>query len=113
MEISFIDAKETISETKEQNTELIKKEEVLRAIITGDEAGTDIVHLYNVIEKMQAAENRPKAVWVGIDEEPHEEWECSNCGNIVNTYMQDELEEHKYCHKCGAKMSMPWTDMRG
>lgn len=58
-------------------------------------------------------ESRPTGVWVGIDEEPHEEWECSNCGNIINTYMQVELEEHEYCHKCGAKMSMPWADVRG
>lgn len=57
--------------------------------------------------------SRPKGVWVGIDEEPHEEWECSNCGNIINTYMQDELEEYEYCHKCGAKMSPPRADMRG
>ena len=52
-----------------------------------------------------------KGVWVGIDQEPHEEWECDNCGNIINTYLQDELEEHKYCHKCGAKMSTPWAEM--
>ena len=53
------------------------------------------------------------AVWVGIDQEPHEEWECSNCGNIIDTFLQYELEEHKYCHRCGTKMSMPWADIRG
>lgn len=52
--------------------------------------------------------DRPSGVWVGIDEEIlHEQWKCSNCGNILDTYWQDELEEHKYCHKCGAKMSTP------
>ena len=53
------------------------------------------------------------AVWIGIGEEPYEEWECDNCGNIITTFLQDELEEHKYCHKCGAKMVLPWADMKG
>lgn len=69
--------------------------------------------IIDIIENATIVESRPKGVWVGIDEEPHEEWECSYCGNIINTYMQDELEEYKYCHKCGAKMSTPWADVRG
>ena len=70
--------------------------------------------LKNTEELLEEAKRKERtAVWVGIDEEPHEEWECSNCGNIINTYLQDELEEHKYCHKCGAKMLTPWADMRG
>ena len=32
---------------------LLEQEEVLRAIITGDSAGTDHTHLYEVIEKME------------------------------------------------------------
>lgn len=50
---------------------------------------------------------------MGIGEYPHEEWECSNCGNIVITFLHDELEEHEYCHKCGAKIATPWAEMRG
>ena len=55
----------------------------------------------------------PTGAWVGIDEEPCEEWECNNCGNVITNVDAYELEYHKYCHKCGAKMSTPWADMRG
>lgn len=74
--------------------------------------GTSELHLYIGDEKVVYSA-RLKGVWIGIDQYPHEEWECSNCGNIINTYIQDELEEHKYCHKCGAEMSTPWAEMRG
>lgn len=63
------------------------------------------------ISQISTIESRPTGVWVGIDQYPHEEWECSNCGNIINADTQDELEEHMYCHKCGAEMLMPWADM--
>ena len=35
--------------------------------------------------------------WVGIDEFPHEDWECNMCGCI-------EHEEYNFCPNCGAQM---------
>ena len=94
--------------------ELISREEVKTAVREYHKS-IDINDelVFEMIDGVPAIESRPTGVWVGIDEEPHEEWECSNCGNIINTFLQDELEEHKYCHKCGAKMSTPWVDMGG
>lgn len=37
--------------------------------------------------------------WVGIDDIPHETWECDRCGKIVETD-----EPPNYCENCGADM---------
>ena len=37
--------------------------------------------------------------WVGIDDFPHETWECDRCGKIIETD-----EPPNYCENCGAKM---------
>ena len=95
--------------------ELISRERAIAEIEMMKPFTTEVMieNIKTLINHCPTIESRPKGEWVGIDEEPHEEWECCNCGNIINTYMQDELEEYKYCHKCGAKMSTPWADMRG
>ena len=40
--------------------------------------------------------------WVGIDDFPHEDWECTNCGYII--YGDDDIRDLHYCPNCGAKM---------
>ena len=44
--------------------------------------------------------------WIGIDEEPHEDYECDKCGYGVSTYTAniEPHTEYKYCPGCGAKM---------
>ena len=44
--------------------------------------------------------------WVGIDEEPHEDYECDKCGYVVSTFTEniEPHTEYKYCPNCGAKM---------
>lgn len=44
--------------------------------------------------------------WIDIDEEPHEDYECDNCGYVVSTYTAniEPHTEYKYCPNCGAKM---------
>lgn len=37
--------------------------------------------------------------WIGIDDFPHETWECDRCGKIIETD-----EPPHYCENCGAKM---------
>ena len=37
--------------------------------------------------------------WIGIDDFPHETWECDRCGKIIETD-----EPPNYCENCGARM---------
>lgn len=37
--------------------------------------------------------------WVGIDDFPHETWECDRCGKIIETDVPPN-----YCENCGARM---------
>ena len=41
--------------------------------------------------------------WVGIDDYPHEEWECDECGCIVSN-SDDPWNYWHFCPNCGAKM---------
>lgn len=47
--------------------------------------------------------------WIGIDEEPHEDYECDRCGYVCSTFTANikPSEEYKYCPNCGAKMIEP------
>ena len=47
--------------------------------------------------------------WIGIDEEPHEDYECDRCGCLVGmqTANVSPYEEYKYCPKCGCLMVEP------
>ena len=49
-----------------------------------------------------------KGVWVAIDQEPHETWECDLCGFVIDgsgCIDPDEYRDiYKYCPNCGAKM---------
>lgn len=59
------------------------------------------------IANLKAIEPEPKiGHWIGIDEEPHEDYECNNCGYVVSTYTAniEPHTEYKYCPNCGAKM---------
>ena len=46
--------------------------------------------------------------WVGIDEYPHEEWECDRCGFVIDgSGCIDPIEYrdiYNYCPNCGADM---------
>lgn len=37
--------------------------------------------------------------WVGIDDSPHETWECDHCGFVYEGWSPPQ-----YCEKCGCKM---------
>ena len=52
---------------------------------------------------IKALEQEPKTgLWIGIDEEPHEDWECDNCGFVI--WADENIEKFHYCPNCGAKM---------
>lgn len=42
-------------------------------------------------------------VWVGIDDEPYEVFECSECGTTYDT-VGNTWDIPNYCPNCGAKM---------
>lgn len=47
--------------------------------------------------------------WIGIDEEPHEDYECDKCGYTISTYTAniEPHTEYKYCPNCGCRMIDP------
>lgn len=52
----------------------------------------------------------PKAGhWIGIDEEPHEDYECDRCGYTIWAYTAniEPHTEYKYCPNCGCRMVEP------
>lgn len=57
------------------------------------------------------------SVWVAIDQEPHETWECGLCGFVIDgsgCVDPDEYRDiYKYCPNCGAKMSEIPTGAEG
>ena len=57
----------------------------------------------NDIMRFPTIEAEPvrKGSWVGIDDFPHEVWECDRCGNII------EGDRKNYCDNCGTKMITP------
>ena len=44
--------------------------------------------------------------WIGIDEEPHEDFECDVCGYVCSTFTANikPSDEYKFCPNCGAEM---------
>ena len=51
---------------------------------------------------------RPHGHWIGIDEEPHEDYECDSCGYVVSTFTANikPSDEYKFCPNCGARMEV-------
>lgn len=46
--------------------------------------------------------------WIGIDDDPHETWECDQCGCI---YEEMPSWTPNYCPNCGARMDVPDNDV--
>jgi hypothetical protein len=71
-------------------------------ICVGDKQ-TTIQHIISATTE----EVRPvvRGKWVEVDDYPHEEYECSVCGRIVEVTSANikPEEEYPYCH-CGADM---------
>ena len=60
---------------------------------------------YEVVKDSVAKGTELKqSVWVGIDDEPHEDWECGNCGFLLEAMDYPEIKQMHYCPGCGAEM---------
>ena len=57
------------------------------------------------IAALPAADVRPvvRGTWVGIDDFPHEDWECDHCGCVVGN-TDDPWNYYHFCPNCGADM---------
>ena len=64
----------------------------------------DLKNAYSEIERLTA--DKPQGEWIGIDEEPHEDYECSLCGYVCSMWTAniEPREKYKFCPNCGAKM---------
>ena len=54
--------------------------------------------------------------WIGIDEEPHEVWECDHCGFVIDGSgcidPYDYRDTYKFCPHCGCAMVEPQKGAR-
>ena len=61
------------------------------------------VDILEEINKMPTIEpERKTGHWVGIDDEPCDDWECDRCGEVVTDCGYDVLPN--FCPNCGADM---------
>lgn len=65
--------------------------------------------IINFIESLPpVTPEQKKGVWVAIDQEPHETWECGLCGFVIDASSwrnpEERRDSYKYCPHCGAKM---------
>ena len=87
----------------------ISREDALMAL-TGEwpESIEELIHRFNRRIKTlpSVIPSRPTGHWIGIDDEPHEDYECDGCGYVCSTFTANikPYEEYKYCPNCGAKM---------
>ena len=79
--------------------DLIKRQDALEAVRWGESYLT----ARDKIAQLPAVRpERKKGKWIGIDDFPHDTWECDQCGGIVED--DDRIEDWKFCPNCGADM---------
>ena len=78
---------------------IVKTFKITLASKTKREMQKDIDYL----EMHYGAEEVETSKWTGIDEFPHDDWECSCCGGIVDNIGQ-WIKDYKFCPRCGTRM---------
>lgn len=72
----------------------------IRHDMTSIEPGMTRIGILQVIQEQPTIEpERTKGNWVGIDDEPCDEWECDRCG-----FIYDGSPPPNFCENCGADM---------
>lgn len=93
----------TFCADKQTDGDLISRKDTIEwlkkvTVTDGITFETGFKQILTDIKQMPSAEKT--AVWVGIDDEPHEDWECDHCGFIIFGVE----EPYRFCPNCGAKM---------
>ena len=59
----------------------------------------------NCVNYRASVDVRPvvRGTWVGIDDFPHDDWECDHCGCVVEN-TDDPWNYFHFCPNCGADM---------
>ena len=83
--------------TREKLLEILKIADAINASYT--------IKPDSLKDVIKAIENNPAeektAAWVGIDQEPHEVYECNACGWLL---YEEDTKDFRFCPSCGAKM---------
>lgn len=58
--------------------------------------------LCQIVDDEPSVNPQNTANWVGIDDEPYDDYECNNCGRVVTT--ETPYADYKYCPNCGCRM---------
>ena len=66
------------------------------------DSAEDFEEYSKIICQLPSVQPSRNGHWVGIDEEPHEDYECDRCGKAI--YAIEDLSEYKFCPNCGADM---------
>jgi ribulose bisphosphate carboxylase small subunit len=87
----------------------IEKEKLIKADIASIE--NKVRHAFNQGYDLGYKEGKSKQEpktghWVGIDEYPHEDYECDNCG-FIHTFIDGHTAQYNYCPNCGCRMVEP------
>ena len=67
-----------------------------------DVAKSSLLFALNTMPTIE--EERKKGHWIGIDDFPHEMWECDQCGKTIED--DDRIDDWKFCPSCGARMDV-------
>lgn len=62
-------------------------------------------HTEKDVTRLLSLDARPvvRGTWVGIDDFPHDDWECDHCGCVVES-TNDPWNYYHFCPNCGADM---------
>ena len=71
----------------------------------GSYDNTELAVPVDAINSIPAADVRHvvRGTWVGIDDFPHDDWECDHCGCVVEN-TNDPRNYYNFCPNCGADM---------
>ena len=92
-----------------EQDDAISREAVKELIKCGVSTDTydDVEQVCKWIDALPSVTQK-SGVWVEIDDEPHEVWECDHCGFVIDgsgcIEPYEYRDTYKYCPNCGAKM---------